>query len=268
MTGLYSESFYFRRTFWQKLRCCFQRIPQKHASQVSPCNSQYNDKITDLLSKYNIDKAYEQQDMFRDLFFWSVYVGYSDIAFVLLLHMQCRIGAALLASNIARNRSNETTNLDIRRKFMEQSKNYENYASECIQVCHEYNEKLACQLLLREIPLFGNVTCMQVAVAGHMQLFINTPTFNQVLDSQWYGQLFSNTTKSWSFTFKAGIALVTFGLLPLVTKIPIVTSNNKTNSNSSETTDNKKKSKEKIMLLIVLYDLEYILDIKVLKKYQ
>ncbi|CAF1491636.1 unnamed protein product, partial [Rotaria sordida] len=55
--------------------------------------------------------------------------------------------------------------LDRFHKFNKQSNDYEQFATACIDACYERSERRACQLLLREIPLFGNITCMQVAIA-------------------------------------------------------------------------------------------------------
>jgi len=101
--------------------------------------------------------------MLRDLFFWSVYIGYDDIAFVLLLQLKSRIGAALLATDIAQRLSLSANNLDMRKTYDGHRIAYEEYAQACIEACYKHNEQFACQLLLREIPLYGNITCMQVS---------------------------------------------------------------------------------------------------------
>jgi hypothetical protein len=101
--------------------------------------------------------------MLRDLFLWSVYMGYADIAFVLLLQLKSRIGAALVAAGIAQHLSLSVSNLELRNTYDEHRIAYEEYAKACIDACYKHNEQFACQLLLREIPLFGNITCMQVS---------------------------------------------------------------------------------------------------------
>ena len=100
--------------------------------------------------------------MLRDLFLWSVYAGYVDIAFVLLLRLESRIGAALIAAAMAERLSSEANYAGKQNKYNECRIAYEEYATECVKACYRHNERLACQLLLREIPLFGNITCMQV----------------------------------------------------------------------------------------------------------
>ncbi len=101
--------------------------------------------------------------MLRDLFLWSVYMSYADISFVLLLQLKSRIGAALIAVGITQRLSLGASNLNVRNTYDEQRIAYEEYAKACIEACYKRNELFACQLLLREIPLFGNITCVQVS---------------------------------------------------------------------------------------------------------
>jgi hypothetical protein len=138
----------------------------KSTNKVSSYNKNQNTEITidELVKRYTIEKMYEKQEMLRDLFLWSVYCGYADIAFVFLLQLKSRIGATLLAISMARRLSLHADNLDTRHTYEEQAKLYEIYASDCIKACHSCNERLACQLLLRELPIYGNVTCMQVCI--------------------------------------------------------------------------------------------------------
>ncbi len=114
-------------------------------------------------ASYQSEKQFGKQEMLRDLFLWSVYAGYVDIAFVLLLQLKSRIGAALVAAGIAERLSSNVSNLDTRNTYNEHRIAYEEYATACIEACYRHNERIACELLLREIPLFGNITCMQVS---------------------------------------------------------------------------------------------------------
>jgi hypothetical protein len=106
---------------------------------------------------------FDQQKMLRELFIWSVYAGYSDIAFVLLLQIKSRMSAALIAAGIARRLSLFATSTDIRHRFYQQAEEYETYGTTCIIACYNQNKRFSGHLLLRENPLFGNVTCMQVS---------------------------------------------------------------------------------------------------------
>jgi hypothetical protein len=85
-----------------------------------------------------------------------------EMAKTLLIHQQSRICAALIASAIFKRYAKSSTIVDQKERFHNQALDFETYAAELINSCYKYNETLACELLLREIPLFGKVTCMQV----------------------------------------------------------------------------------------------------------
>ena len=108
------------------------------------------------------DQEYTKHHMIRDLFLWSVFMDMPEMAKVLLLHVRSRICAALIASAIFKKYAKLSQTVDMEKKFRTQSLEFGTYAAIFIDKCYEYNEKRACELLLRQIPLFGNVTCMQV----------------------------------------------------------------------------------------------------------
>jgi len=122
------------------------------------------DRIPPELGTYVCFKKFRNEEMLRDLFIWSILSENSEMSFVLLLQSRSRIIASLIAAGITgRLISKKDGYLDHFHKLHKQSQDYEKFATECIDVCYKRNEKTACQLLLREIPLFGNVNCMQVS---------------------------------------------------------------------------------------------------------
>ena len=108
-------------------------------------------------------EPYGTKEMLRDIFLWSVYMGYDDIAFVLLLQLKLRTGAALLAAGIAKRISLATNRLDRRHMFKEQASAYETYATECIEACYNHNEQYSWNMLWLPRPLYGDATYMQVS---------------------------------------------------------------------------------------------------------
>ena len=150
LIGVHAGSFYCKRGTFERLRKAVGLSGRMCGSSVS---------TEDGIQK---KKTSEKQEILRDLFLWSVFFGRADMAFVLLLQIKSRIAAALLATSMAQRLSLLTVNLDVRHAYEKQAKAYAKYASDCIVDCYGFNELLACQLLLRELPLFGNVTCIQV----------------------------------------------------------------------------------------------------------
>ena len=106
------------------------------------------------------------QIMLRDLLLWAVLTDRIDMAKVLILHIRPRISAALVCAAILKNRAHRTPASDRRHLYQQQADDFEIYATKCIDACYMRSERKACELLIREIPLFGNITCVQV---GHLR---------------------------------------------------------------------------------------------------
>lgn len=177
MIGPFGESFYKNKKtsehLWGNASSFFSRALRVilRRNQVSSVQDPLTQVKTDQEQPsvptseihYECDKPFGKQELLRDIFLWSVYAGYVDIAFVLLLQLKSRIGAALIAASFAQRLSLIGRNLYVRNIYNEQRKVYEEYAVSCINACYQQNDHYSCQLLLREIPLFGNITCMQVS---------------------------------------------------------------------------------------------------------
>jgi hypothetical protein len=104
------------------------------------------------------------QTMLRDLLYWSIFTDRIDMAKILLLHLQTRICAALSCAAILRNRANAATISDQGDFYRQQATDFEMYATDCINACYSTSERKACELLIRQQPLFGKITCMQVSI--------------------------------------------------------------------------------------------------------
>src|SRR5262249_36123869 len=98
----------------------------------------------------------------RDLFIWSIFMDMPEMGKVILVHLPSRICAALVAEAIFKRYANESITVDQKETFEKHAQEFETYAAQCIDKCYEHDEILAFELLFRQIPLFGNVTCMQV----------------------------------------------------------------------------------------------------------
>ncbi|CAF4377045.1 unnamed protein product [Rotaria sp. Silwood2] len=158
------------------------------------------------------NNKYTKHHMLRDLFLWSVFMDMPEMAKVLLLHVQSRICAALIATTIFKKYSNSSDTVDLKSKFLTQSLEFETYAAILIDKCYEHNEKRACELLLRQIPLFGNVTCMQVAISSENKKLLKTACFDQTLNHIWYNKL-SLTNRQTSELLPQISSILTFGLI-------------------------------------------------------
>ncbi|CAF3413621.1 unnamed protein product [Rotaria sp. Silwood1] len=105
------------------------------------------------------------QFMLRDLLFWAALTDHIDMAKVLILHIRPRICAALCCMAILKHRSSRATASDKRHLYRQQAEDFEIYATDCINACYSKSERKACELMIRQVPLFGNMTCMAITSA-------------------------------------------------------------------------------------------------------
>ncbi|CAF0798563.1 unnamed protein product, partial [Didymodactylos carnosus] len=134
-------------------------------------------------------EKYTEEQMLRDLFLWALFTTEIELAKVFMLHLKPRLCAALIATRIYKHFAEKASNAFSKEKLIEQALEFELYATSCVETCYAYNEKLTCELLIREVPLFGNVTCMQVAVAAECAKFFATPCVDELLNQIWYDKL-------------------------------------------------------------------------------
>ncbi|CAF1299340.1 unnamed protein product [Adineta steineri] len=154
----------------------------------------------------------EKNKLLRDLFLWSVFMDMPEIAKILLIHQQSRICAALIASAIFKRYSKLSLTVDLKEKFKIQADDFGKYATDFINDCYKYNERSACELLLRQIPLFGNITCMQIAISSENIQLVGTACFDQTLTQVWYNKL--SMTNNQTLTRPSQLlSITTFGLL-------------------------------------------------------
>jgi hypothetical protein len=98
----------------------------------------------------------------RDLFLWSILMNYIEMAKVFLSHMKYRICSALIATKILKEYYTIATYGDLKDSYSKSADYFENYAIECINKCAKNDPDTGCQIILQQIPLYGNVTCLQV----------------------------------------------------------------------------------------------------------
>ncbi|CAF1414384.1 unnamed protein product [Rotaria magnacalcarata] len=168
----------------------------------------------DLEAKARVSVHAEEstQIILRDLLFWAVFTGHTDIAKVLILHIRSRICAALCCAAILKHRARKANASDKRHLYRQQADDLELYATDCINACYSKSERRGCELMTRQVPLFGNATCMQVAIAWSCSNFINANCFSQVLNRVWFNKL-AQMNLSVLDVAKIIASLITCGLL-------------------------------------------------------
>ncbi|CAF0801692.1 unnamed protein product [Didymodactylos carnosus] len=177
---------------------------EKHTNQT-----QAADETKEWTQLYKHD--YTEDQMIRDLFLWALFTTEIDMVKIFLKHLKPRICAALIATRVYKHFSKEAPNAFAQQKLEEEAEEFEEFATKCVETCYAHDEKMTCELLIREVPLFGNVTCMQVAVAGECAKFFATPCVDELLNQIWYDKLTMTNVRSLAQPLIL-VNLLTFGL--------------------------------------------------------
>ncbi|XP_006898797.1 PREDICTED: transient receptor potential cation channel subfamily M member 4 [Elephantulus edwardii] len=128
------------------------------------------------------------------LYFWEM--GSNAVASAL--------GACLLLRVLARTES-EAEEAE-RRKDL--ATKFEGLSVGLFSHCHRSNEKWAARLLLRRCPLWGDATCLQLAMQADSRAFFAQDGVQSLLTQKWWGEM-DSTTPVWAL-------VLTFFCPPLI----------------------------------------------------
>ena len=139
--------------------------------------SDKDNETSEMLSSQNPD-VNKKDIIFRDLFIWAILMNSIEMAKVLLAHISHRICAALIARKIYDGYIDIYAKYDDKKNEYTQSMEYfEQYAIDCIALCYKINSKQACELVLRQSEMFGNVTCLEVSIFYLYRVFLSLDFF-------------------------------------------------------------------------------------------
>ncbi|CAF0929325.1 unnamed protein product [Adineta steineri] len=223
--GSFIEAIYSKEYNTYTKRICIDLTNRVCGCCSSPQVSRKDNKDTQSQDPQNDNKDAQSQDqqsdkedllgknkLIRDLFLFSVFMDMPEMAKILLIHQQSRICAALIASAIFKRYSKKSLTVNLKEKFQIQADDFGKYAADFINDCYKYNERSACELLLRQVPLFGNITCMQIAISSESIQLVGTACFDQTLTQVWYNKL--SMTNNQTLTRPSQfLSIITFGLL-------------------------------------------------------
>ncbi|CAF1144579.1 unnamed protein product [Didymodactylos carnosus] len=112
--------------------------------------------------------------IYRDLFLWTIFNDYIDMA---KFYRQIE----------PYNNTKET--------FLQEANYFKQYANDCLAPCHENEPKKADELTIRQIDLFGGVTCLQVAVDADDKRFVAQSCCVQAMTNIWCDKMHLDQTK-------------------------------------------------------------------------
>lgn len=127
--------------------------------------------------------------LLRDLFLWAILMNYIHMAVVFLSFMKYRICPALIATKILKEYYEKASYGDLKRKYLESAKYFEQYAMKCLDRCDAHDFELADQIIFQRNELYGYITCLQVASDADDKPFLAHPCCVKAVRDTWYDKI-------------------------------------------------------------------------------
>ncbi|KAI4872623.1 hypothetical protein NFI96_024587 [Prochilodus magdalenae] len=134
------------------------------------------------------------------LFIWAVLQNRSDMAIYFWEMAGESVLSALCACKILRELSKLETETENKLFMKELAQRFENLAHDVFSACYQSSESRSFTLLIRTSPVWGGVTCLQMAVAADARLFFSHDGVQTLLSQIWWGDM-SSRTEVWKLVF-------------------------------------------------------------------
>ena len=127
--------------------------------------------------------------IYRDIFLWCILTHRLEMAKIFLSQMKTRICSALIASKILKSLAEYAPDHDSKSKIQSEANEFEMYAIECVRCSYFYDHVQACELIMRRVDLYGEVTCLQMAIAADDKKFLYEDACNSLLTNIWFDKI-------------------------------------------------------------------------------
>ncbi|CAF1325866.1 unnamed protein product, partial [Rotaria sordida] len=124
-------------------------------------------------------------DVDKELFLWSVLTGKQELALLFWARTKNKVCAALIAMLIYKNKARKEKEII----YNEWANIFENLAGQILGKFYSIHPYECTQAIIRQIPQFGNVTWLHLAVMAEAKLFIAQRGIQDVLNDIWYGYI-------------------------------------------------------------------------------
>jgi hypothetical protein len=129
-------------------------------------------------------------DVDKELFLWSVIAGRRDFALLFWSRGKNKICAALIATLLYRKRAHK----DNDENYHQWADEFENLAVQILNKFYQTSPHTCAKAIIRQIPAYGNVTWLELAVAAEAKQFIAQKAVQDVLNNIWFGYIRQEVT--------------------------------------------------------------------------
>ena len=140
-------------------------------------------------SRTNLRKLDAAECIYRDLFLWCVLTHRLAMARIFLGQMKTRVCSALIASKILKSLSNYAPDRESKRQLRAEADEFETHAIEFVRFSYSYNKQQTCELIMRQVDLYGGVTCLQMAITADDKKFLHEDACDALLTNIWFDKV-------------------------------------------------------------------------------
>ncbi|XDV13088.1 hypothetical protein PO909_001584 [Leuciscus waleckii] len=127
------------------------------------------------------------------LFIWAVLQNRREMSIYFWEMAGESVLSALAGCKMLRELSKLETDTETKLSMKELAQTFENLAHDVFSECYQSNESRSFKLLIRQSPVWGGATCLQMATAAEARLFFSHDGVQTLLSEIWWGDMDSNT---------------------------------------------------------------------------
>uniref|UniRef100_A0A4W5QU67 Transient receptor potential cation channel, subfamily M, member 4a n=1 Tax=Hucho hucho TaxID=62062 RepID=A0A4W5QU67_9TELE len=142
------------------------------------------------------------------LFIWAVLQNRSEMAVYFWEMAGESVLSALAGCKILRELSKLESETAAKLSMKELAQKFENLANDVFSECYQSSESRSFTLLIRQSPVWGEATCLEMATAADARLFFSHDGLQSLLSQIWWGDM-ERSTEVWKL-------ILTFFLPPLI----------------------------------------------------
>ncbi|XP_029582906.1 transient receptor potential cation channel subfamily M member 4 isoform X1 [Salmo trutta] len=157
------------------------------------------------------DCSYREQSClypWASLFIWAVLQNRSEMAVYFWEMAGESVHSALAGCKILRELSKLESETETKLSMKELAQKFENLALDVFSECYQSSESRSFTLLIRQSPVWGKATCLQMATSADARHFFSHDGVQSLLSQIWWGDM-KRSTKVWKL-------VLSFFLPPLI----------------------------------------------------
>ncbi|CAF1501393.1 unnamed protein product, partial [Rotaria sordida] len=157
--------------------CC--TVPWQHRNRdARPSKNVFKNSTSEAYSGYHLDVD-------KELFLWSVITGKREFNLLFWSRGKNKVCAALIAALVYRKRARK----DHDNSYYQTADEFENLAVQILDRFYQINSRACVKAIIRQIPSYGNVTWLELAIKAEAKQFIAQRAVQDVLNNIWYGYI-------------------------------------------------------------------------------